>query len=308
MVTTVAELLGEVGPDLDEELRRVAGDHGAITGPVYRLLRARMAEAVATVLDIDLGSLALDGWAKYGEVRAAARRSAPPNESSERVRLVEHRITSTHRPSVELYLNEVLLATIALGLEVEIDVHGLDAEIRGGRLVGFHGGDLDVRATLSAEGHKITERVRSYRIGALLPVGDGIPLIGPESASMSMSDSRAGQHRPRPTRWRGVLTVAALVVLFGLAGLASRSVEWTSSGPLSLPQAGVAGLVRPGSDWFVRDGASRQSADVGKVAPGQQVRVACLDRGWAKLLTPHEGKYVYSRGLSLDSTPPACPG
>jgi hypothetical protein len=116
---------------------------------------------------------------------------------------------------------------------------------------------------------------------------------------------RGTDRRPRPTRLRGTLIVAALIVVFGLGGVVIPSVEWTSYWPPLQP--GTAGLVRPGSEWFVRSGPSRQSPDVGTVAPGQQVRVTCLDRGWAKLLTPHDGNYVYSRGLSLDSTPPACP-
>jgi hypothetical protein len=59
-------------------------------------------------------------------------------------------------------VDNTLLTTVALGLEVEIDVHGLDAEIKAGRLTGFRSGDLDVRATLSIDGHRIAERERSY--------------------------------------------------------------------------------------------------------------------------------------------------
>lgn len=300
MGTTVAELFGDLGHDLDDELKRLTRDHGGISGQVYRLLQRRFGEAVAAVLDIDLGSLALDGWAKYDEVREAARRSVLPGAPPERVRLLEHRITSTHKPTIELYVDNALLTTISLGLEVEVDVHGLDAEIEAGRLAGLRSGDLDVRARLSIEGHRIGEREHSYEVGKLLPVGDGIPLTEPLPVP-----SEPTHRPPRPNRLRGVLTVAALIVVFGLGGVVTRSVEWTSTWPPLQP--GTTGQVRPGSEWFVRSGPSRLSPDVATIAPGQPVRVTCLIRGWAKLLSPHEGNYVYSRGLSLNTTPPACP-
>lgn len=297
MAMTVAELFGDLGNGLGDELVGVAGRRDGISGQVCGLLRRCAGEAVGTVLDIDLGSLVLDGWRKYDEVRQAAHSSTPPGATPKRVRLIESRITSTHKPSIEVYVDNRLVATIGLGLDVEIDVHSLDAELRAGRLAALHTGNLDVRATLSVEEHEIAERTRSVDVGELLPLGDqGLPLVTPAPAPDGTNS------RPR---LRGLLIAAALIVVFGLGGLADRSFDWTSFWPLG--PSGTAGSVRPGSEWFVRSGPSKRSSKVGTVAPGQQVRVACLDRGWAKLLTPHDGSYVYSRGLRLASTPPGCP-
>lgn len=310
MGTTVAELFGDLPYGLDDQLMRAARDHAEISRSTYEMGRRYVGDAVATLLDIDVGALAIDAWTKYDEVREAALRSNEPGSSPQRVRLLEHQITSTHRPSIELYVDNALLTTVALDLEIELDVHGLDAEITAARLTAFRSGDLDVRATLSVEGHRLAERERSFPIGALIAVGHGIPLItsgrGPgPSPDPSAVPSPGPGHKHHPvgaTHARAALAVGALLVVFVLGGVGAQ-VGWASFLPL---QPGVAGVVRPGSEWFVRSGPFRQSPTVGTVAPGQDLRVACLERGWAELLTPHGGSYVYSRGLDLDSTPPAC--
>ena len=299
-MTTVAELLGhDLERGLDAELKRIADNDGG-SGLPFRLLRRHAAEAVTAVLDIDIGALALDAWAKYDRLNAAARRSSEPGAEPERVRIVEHQITSTHEPALEILVNGAHIATIDLGLEVEIDVHGLDAEIRDARLTALRTGDVDVRATLSVKGRAVVERERSYEIGALLPLGAGIPLT---TTASGPAPARASRRRRR-SRVRGILTLVAVIAVLGLGAAAARSTGGTISVSV---ESGVGGVVRPGSEWFVREQATRRSPDVATVRPGEPVRVACLDRGWAKLITPHEGKYVYSRGLSLESTPPACP-
>ena len=197
-MTTVAKLLGDdVGRGLNAELERVVANNGGLASPLSGLLRRRAAEAVAAVLDIDLGTLALDGWAKYDRLHDAARRSSEPGAEPERVRLVEHQIISTHAPALEIYVNGALLATINLGLEVEINVHGLDAEIRSARLTALRTGDVDVRATLSFEGSAVVERERSYDVGALLPLNSGVPLTGTGSGPTSLRTPR------RRVRMRG---------------------------------------------------------------------------------------------------------
>lgn len=290
-MTTVAELFGDLGPALDRAVRGAAPDRS-------RLVRQPVVDAVGSVLDIDLGSLALDAWGKYAELRQAAHRTSQPGAAPERVRLAEHTITSVHEPTVETYVNGARVLTVTLGLEIELDVHVLDAEIASGLLCGIHAGDVDVRARLSIDGRPVAERGRTFALGALIAIERPIPLVA------QAPDPGPRHDRPRSSWWpRVVLTVAVLIAAFSLGGLVTQSVDWAEALPF---QPGTVAEVRAGSEWFVRNGPARRSDPVGTVVPGQRVRVECLAGEWAKLLTPCPGRYVYASGLALGSVPPPC--
>jgi hypothetical protein len=125
-------------------------------------------------------------------------------------------------------------------------------------------------------------------------IGDGLPLTGAAAS--------APRRTPRPAR-RGVFTLVAPVVLLGLGGVATRWGERI----VERVQPGTAGVVRPGTEWNVRSGPSKNDPSVATVAPGQPVRVDCLDRGWARLLEPHSGRSVYSADSTSTPHHPAAP-
>lgn len=295
--STVAGLFGDLRTSLDEhEVVSGALAHH-VSETALRVLDRQVAEAVTGLLDIDLGGLVLDGWLKFDELRAAARRSVESSGEDEEGPLVEHRITSTHRPTVELFVGDVLVAVIAFDLEVHIDVHGVDAIVRGGRLVALRGGDVDLGARLSAEGQTIIERQVSCRIGALVPLAEGFPLLGGSWPARTMGGSGIGV--------RGAVVAGLVIVALSAAGLLSGIVAVPASA-WPWQQAGIAGVVDPATAWNMRSGPSRSANAVGVVQPGQRVRVECLERGWAKLLVPRSGVFVDRRGLRLDSEPPDC--
>lgn len=201
MAPTVADLFGD--------LRRTLDEHGAVADalPHHPGVTRRAADALTGLLDIDLGALVLDGWTQYRELRDAARRSLDRPDEDEEVALVDHRISSTHQPSIELYVGDALVGTVVFDLEVYADLHGVDAVVRAGDLVGVRGGDVDVGARLSSQSRVIAERTASYRTGVLLPLATGVPLVGnPKPAHVARLGSRP---------LRAAVVGALLVVLLG---------------------------------------------------------------------------------------------
>lgn len=298
--STVAGLFGDLRTRLDEHevVSRALAHHVGVSETALRVLDRQVAEAVTGLLDIDLGNLVLDGWSKYDELLAAAHRSLESPGEDEEVPLVVHRITSTHRPAVELYVGVVLVAVIVFDLEVYIDVHGVDAIVRGGRLVGLRGGDVDLGARLSTRGQTIVERRTSCRVGALVPLADPFPLLEGPPPARTRGGSSIGTLRV-------AIVTGLLIVALGAAGLLSGIVAVPASA-WTWQQAGIAGVVDPDSAWNMRAGPSPSADTVGVVQPGQRVRVECLERGWAKLLVPRSGVFVDRHGLRLDTVPPDC--
>jgi len=101
---------------------------------------AELTDLAKGLLELDLGGLALAGWAKHRDLVAAATRTSEHPGSTELVELATHRITSVHRPSVDLLVDGVRVAVVRLELEVELLVRALVATVRLGHLIGLRSG------------------------------------------------------------------------------------------------------------------------------------------------------------------------
>lgn len=131
------------------------------SGDVVRRLATRIARAAAKdqlgvvadgLLNLDLGDLVIAGWRKHERLAAAAQRTAANPGSSERIQLATHRISSVHRPSVELLVNDTHLTNVNFELDIEFVITALEMTVRQGQVVSLHSGNCDISATLTAEG------------------------------------------------------------------------------------------------------------------------------------------------------------
>jgi hypothetical protein len=168
---TAADLLfghdRDTGPAL---ARALAGSDalGSLGGALRRLSQAgrqaadtQVAAAAHGLVDLDLGDMMAAGWRKQGELADAVERTAANPHNPEVVELASQRITSTHRPYVDVIVDGARMATINFQLEVEFLIKALVATVRGGRVVGLSAGSCEVTATLAAEGIQLaTQRAR----------------------------------------------------------------------------------------------------------------------------------------------------
>jgi hypothetical protein len=176
-LTTSVLLFGETpntGQALAQALdeKGVLGSLGAALQQVSQAGRQAADRQVATVanglLDLDLGDLVVAGWRKQAALAAAAERTIANPGSSEVVELATHRITSVHRPFVELLINDVYVATVHFELHIEFAVKALGVTVRHGHLVSLHSGTCDVTATLSAEGVRLARRQEHFELPLLI--------------------------------------------------------------------------------------------------------------------------------------------
>jgi hypothetical protein len=166
-LTTSAFLFGGA-QDPGQALAHALKEHGVLgtLGAALQVLSPAGREAaggqIGTVaqelLDLELGDLAVAGWRKHAVLTAAAARTITNPGSSEVVDLVTHRITSIHRPYVELLVNDVHVATVRFELRVEFVVRALVATVRHGHVAALGVGACDVTATLAAEGLQLVKQ------------------------------------------------------------------------------------------------------------------------------------------------------
>jgi hypothetical protein len=166
-LTTASLLFGE-GQDPEQALAQALEDKGVL-GSLDAALRvvsqagrqaadSQVATVARGLLDLDLGDLVAAGWRKQGELAAAAQRTAANPGSSEVVQLASHRISSVHRPFVDLLVNDVLVATVNFELDIEFVVRALLVTVRDGHVVSLHSGSCEATATLTAEGLQLASR------------------------------------------------------------------------------------------------------------------------------------------------------
>jgi hypothetical protein len=129
-----------------------------------------------TLLDIDVTDVIAAAWKKHADLRAAGRRTALRPGSEEVVSLATHTITSTHRPYVDVYVDDVEITRIDIELTLRLVLTGVLALVREGYLVALHAGTCDVTARLGCEHVQLAERTTSLSIPGTMRLRRGIDL------------------------------------------------------------------------------------------------------------------------------------
>jgi hypothetical protein len=201
-LTTAAFLFGGA-QDPGHALAHALKEHGVLgpLGPALQVLSqtgregagSQIAIVAHELLDLDLGDLAVVGWRKHAALTAAADRTRANPGSSEVVDLATHRITSVHRPYVELLLNDVHIASVRFELRVEFLVRALVATVRHGHVAALGMGACDVTATLAAEGVQLVKQQARLDMSLLIPV----PLALHRHDGDAPPDG--AEHRPVPS-------------------------------------------------------------------------------------------------------------
>jgi hypothetical protein len=116
------------------------------------------------------------------------------------VELATHRITSVHRPSVDLLVDGVRVAVVLLELEVELLVRALVATVRLGRLIALRSGSFDVTVTLAMGGRQVAGHRTSLGSPLFVRLGDGVALPMPSRTPAGASALTTPPHTPHGGR------------------------------------------------------------------------------------------------------------
>jgi hypothetical protein len=154
-----------------------SGGLGQLTDRTFTALNQQLTEATYGLLTIDLGALLRDGWRLHAALAAAGRATLQRPASTELVELAKHTISVRHQPAIDLYVNEVKLATIALELLLKIEVDSLLATVRDGRLVELRAGRCTATATLSCESVPLASGTTHLEPAFVLGLGRGLALV-----------------------------------------------------------------------------------------------------------------------------------
>jgi hypothetical protein len=195
--------LGQVllGPDGRPQLRTASDEAGA-TGVIEDRLvtvppglraaaRDKVLELIAGVLDERLVDVLARGWQSWERVIEAAKRSLETPNAEALVELLDHEVTSTHRPYVEVTFDGKQIAKIEIVLEAQITLHAVTAVLARGRLTAIRSGRIDLSAELAIEGLTVLTAAPSLELPIEIPIEPAVLILPPppepESADLGMT-------------------------------------------------------------------------------------------------------------------------
>ncbi|MEU2630273.1 hypothetical protein [Kitasatospora sp. NPDC007106] len=171
-VDTLAAALHDRGA-LDD---LISGAHG-LTAPVGRAVEREVASVVSGFLALDLFDLVAGGWRRHTALRQAARRTRDEPGSEEVVALAKHRITSVHRPKVDVLVDGSRIGTLDVDLKVVFDLEGLVGVVRQARLIAVRAGSCMVTGSLAVQRIALAQQSGRISLGPTVELRHGVRLL-----------------------------------------------------------------------------------------------------------------------------------
>jgi hypothetical protein len=134
-------------------------------------------EAAGSLLDIRLLDVLDRAWKKGRELEAYRDTEKYPPDKTFPVPLVEHKITSTHKPHVEIQMNAKTVGSVHFAVNIEIAVKGMTLEIRNARIKKIHAGDCKAKGSFLCEGFLLAEREsKPLDLPGTIDLGEGLEI------------------------------------------------------------------------------------------------------------------------------------
>jgi hypothetical protein len=171
-VTQVERQLEEQSA-LEPAVRRLDG----VPSGLVEVAAGKVGAVLAGLLDIKGVRPARRGVAEAWGADDGRRQTAESPGEEQIVKLATHRITSTHRPRIDVEVDDTRVGSIDVEIDVTFVLHAVRAVVAGGRLVALRSGLVDLEATLSCGGLPIASERRQVDLTLEVGLGSGIPLI-----------------------------------------------------------------------------------------------------------------------------------
>jgi hypothetical protein len=166
------QLRDGVARHLDEYLREIPRS-------LRELAVAEAASALDELLDLDIDDVVVAAWDVQQDLRDAATRSTIDPEATELVHLPRLSAHAQSAPSLRIECDGRRLATVTIGLNVEVALENFCAAVRAGVLTRLTADAVTITAELLVEGEVLARRVGHIDIATDLPLGHGIRLADP---------------------------------------------------------------------------------------------------------------------------------
>ena len=158
-----------------EELRKnlPAQEHGLQWTPIWN----SVIDHVGKLLDIDLANIMLRAWKNSFDLSKYADADTYPPDHSYLEPLVEHSISSRHKPKIEVEIDQIISKTIAFDIAIQLKLKGFTLEITGGKIMKIHTGECSGKGSLKCLDVTLLEKaLGTVTLPGIIDLGEGIPI------------------------------------------------------------------------------------------------------------------------------------
>ena len=120
----------------------------AVPGLPLRPIIEGVSKGLETALDVPISSMLAGAWDRARELRAAMKETRDSEKEAVLLPLLDHTITSEHRPYVDVVLNGTAIARLVFPLTVTFHLEGIVLRIAKGRIADVLAGQMTIKATL----------------------------------------------------------------------------------------------------------------------------------------------------------------
>jgi hypothetical protein len=157
--------------------RTAVGQARRLSAGAAGLVDREIGVVLSGLLELDLGDVLLAGWRGHRALVAAGQRTVASPAGREVVDLASHRVRWGSRPSVDLVLDGVRLATLEFALDVEFVLVGVAAVVWRGHLIAARGGDCTITGSLSFADVTLAQNSRRVDVAWLVHLDPTVPLV-----------------------------------------------------------------------------------------------------------------------------------
>ena len=136
-----------------------------------------VSKGLETALDVPISNMLAGAWDRARELRAAMQQTRDSEKDAVLLPLLDHTITSEHRPYVDVVLNGTAIARLVFPLTVTFHLEGIVLRIAKGRIADVLAGQMTIKATL-----KFAEFVLIEKALAPITIPGALALVHAEAA------------------------------------------------------------------------------------------------------------------------------
>jgi hypothetical protein len=143
----------------------------------WAVLRNKVLAEAGGLLDIGVFDVMRRAWSKGRELEAYRDTEKYPPDKTFSVPLAEHKITSIHKPHVEIRMNEKIVGNVHFAVNIEIAIKGMISEVRNARIKKIHAGDCKAKGSFFCEGFLLAEREsKPLDLPGVIDLGEGVEI------------------------------------------------------------------------------------------------------------------------------------
>jgi len=129
---------------------------------IPRAAQPGLAKSVEAALDevfhVPLAGILAGSWKKIATLQEALKKTRADPNSAVFVPLLEHKVTSKHRPRIDLMMGPKQLGQLVFDIALTLELKGVELEIRNGLIAGLKGGECKGQGVFSYDGQELIKR------------------------------------------------------------------------------------------------------------------------------------------------------